>query len=318
MPRAIPVTADNFVRAESDLYFSAIVKKDGFGKFEHNREPIDVRNQTVVRLNRDTLYSAAVFDLNAGAVTIALPDAGRRFMSMVAIDEDEHVVSVAYDRGLYSLTREQVGTRYVLVGVRILVNPANPDDLRQVHALQNALEVHQDHPGIFEVPNWDQESQKKVRAALLALAETVPDTKRMFGNRDHVDPVRHLIGAAAAWGGNPEKDALYLNVTPRLNDGKTIYRLTVKDVPVDGFWSVSVYNAQGYFEPNPLHAYSLNNITATKADDGTITVQFGGCNSRSPNCLPVMPGWNYMVRLYRPRTVILTGQWRFPEAEPLH
>ena len=80
----------------------------------------------------------------------------------------------------------------------------------------------------------------------------------MFGPRGGVDPVRHLIGAASAWGGNPEKDALYLNVVPAHNDGKTVYRLNVKDVPVDGFWSISVYNAKGYFEPNPLNAYTLN------------------------------------------------------------
>jgi hypothetical protein len=46
---AILVTADSFVRAESDLYFSAVVKKDGFGKFEFNREPTPVDEQTVIR-----------------------------------------------------------------------------------------------------------------------------------------------------------------------------------------------------------------------------------------------------------------------------
>jgi hypothetical protein len=42
----------------------------------------------------------------------------------------------------------------------------------------------------------------------------------------------------------------------------------VKDVPVDGFWSISLYNAEGFFEPNNLNAYALNNITAKKSDDG--------------------------------------------------
>ena len=69
-----------------------------------------------------------------------------------------------------------------------------------------------------------------------------------------------MIAAASAWGGNPEKDALYLNVTPAENDGSVIYKLSVKDVPVDGFWSISVYNAEGYFQKNPLDAYTLNNI----------------------------------------------------------
>src|SRR5438445_13587518 len=77
---AIPVTAENFPRAESHLYFGAVVKKDAFGTFKHNREPTPIDKQTVIRMNRDTLYSAAVFDLDAGPVTITLPNAGKRFM----------------------------------------------------------------------------------------------------------------------------------------------------------------------------------------------------------------------------------------------
>ncbi|HBD35237.1 MAG TPA: carboxylesterase, partial [Cupriavidus sp.] len=60
---------------------------------------------------------------------------------------------------------------------------------------------------------------------------------------------------------------------------------------VDGFWSVTVYNARGFFEPNRLNAYSLNNLTARRNADGTVTVQFGGCSDAVPNCLPTMPGW---------------------------
>lgn len=157
-----------------------------------------------------------------------------------------------------------------------------------------------------------------VREHLLALATTLPDTKRMFGSKDVVDPVRRLIGSASAWGGNPENDALYLNVTPANNDGKTIYRLAVKDVPVDGFWSVSVYNAKGYFEPNSLNGYTLNNITGKASPDGSIDVQFGGCDGKLPNCLPIVKGWNYLVRLYRPRAEILDGRWTFPEPEALN
>ena len=100
----------------------------------------------------------------------------------------------------------------------------------------------------------------------------------MFGTRERVDPVRHLIGTAIGWGGLPEKDAFYLNITPAKNDGATVYRVNVKDVPVDGFWSISVYNAEGYFQPNQHDAYSLNNITALKDADGSVTIQFGGCD----------------------------------------
>lgn len=204
-----------------------------------------------------------------------------------------------------------------MVAVRTLVDPSNPADLQQVHALQDAMKVDQPGgPGTFETPKWDPVSQKKVRDALLVLASTLPDASRMHGTKADVDPVCFVIGAATGWGANPPKEAIYLNIFPSRNDGSTIYKLQVKDVPVNGFWSVNVYNAEGYFQQNQYNAYSLNNITAKKNEDGSITVQFGGGDGKISNCLPIMKGWNYMVRLYRPRPEILDGKWKFPEAQP--
>jgi hypothetical protein len=197
---SVPVTPDNFVRAESDLYFSNVVKDGGLGKFVHRREPAAIDNQTVIRLNRDTLYSAAVFDLDAGPVTITIPDTGKRFVSMQVIDEDQYTSQVSYGGGSRTLTRKQIGTRYVIAAVRTLVDPADPKDVQQVHALQDAIKVSQKGPGKFEIPSWDHVSQKKVRDALLVLASTLPDANRMFGTRAQVDPVRRVIGAASAWG----------------------------------------------------------------------------------------------------------------------
>src|SRR5512138_3728598 len=113
---AVPVTVDNFVRAESDMYFGAVaLKEGGFGKFNHHRELADIDHQNVIRLNRDTFYSAAVFDLDAGPVTITMPDAGARFMSMMVVDEDHYVPVVYYGKGSRTLTRKAMGTRYAMV-----------------------------------------------------------------------------------------------------------------------------------------------------------------------------------------------------------
>ncbi len=313
-----PVTADNFIRAESDSVFAGLVAQGGFGKFYHNRELTPVDNHIVQRANRDTLYSTAVFDLDAGPATITLPDAGKRFLTMIVIDEDHYVFTVVYGPGSHTLTKEQIGTRYALAAIRILVDPNDPKDVAQVNALQDAIKVEQPGgPGRFESPDWDQASHKTVLDALTVLGGTLADWRRAAGRRDEVDQVRHLIVTATGWGLNPDKDAIYLNVTPTKNDGKTIYKLDAKDEPVDGFWSISLYDAEGFFEPNSLSAYTLKNITAKKSDDGTVAVQFGGCDGKFPNCLPTMAGWNYMVRLYRPRAEILDGSWKFPEARPV-
>lgn len=315
--KSVPVTVENFPRAESDRYFAGIIRDGSLGKLTHKREPAGLDNQTVIRLNRDTLYSSAVFDLDAGPVTIVLPDAGKRFMSMQVFDEDQYTRKVAYKPGKYTFTKKGIGTRYIAVGLRTLADPADANDLKAAHALQDAVKAEQPAgPGTFVVPAWDQASQKKVRDALIALADTLPDKNHMFGTRKDVDPVRFLLGAASAWGGNPDKEAVYLNVFPEKNDGKTLYRLKVPgNVPVDGFWSISLYNGDGYFQKNDLDAYSVNNITARKSPDGSFEILFGGCDGKVPNCLPIMQGWNYMVRLYRPHPEILDGKWKFPVAE---
>jgi hypothetical protein len=313
---AVPVTADNYNRAQTDVYFGQTVKAGALGKLRHGRELAPIASRGIVRPNRDALYSFGVFDFNAGPVTVTLPDAGKRFMVMQVVNEDQYTPAVFYGAGKHVLTKEGIGTGYGVVAVRMLVDPANPQDVQQARALQDALTVSQQSPGTFEIPNWDEASLKKLHTALLQLGETISDTRRMFGAKeDQVDPVRHLIGTALVWGGLPEKDGLYLNITPDNNDGVGIYKLNVENVPVDGFWSITVYDAKGYLEPNQYNAYSVNNITAKKSADGSVAVQFGGCDGKIPNCLPTMPGWNYMVRLFRPRAEVLNGKWKFPEAQ---
>jgi hypothetical protein len=312
---AVTVTAANFNRAETDMYFAETVKlAGGLGQFHHYRELMPVEHQTVIRTNRDVLYSSIVFDLDAGPATVTLPDPGKRFMSLMSIDEDQYSQTY-YAPGSFTFSKDKIGTRYVMIAIRTLVDPNDPKDLDKVKALQDAIKVVQQDKGKFEISNWDSISRKSMHDSLAAASKTLPDSKRMFGNKDEVDPARHLIGTAVGWGGNAEKDAIYTSIIPAKNDGTTVYRLKVKNVPVDGFWSVCVYNQQGYFQQNDLNSYSLNSITAKKDADGSITIQFGGCDGKAANCIPTMQGWNYCVRLYRPRKEILDGSWKFPEAQ---
>lgn len=311
----VPVTVDNFVRAETDVTMDAYAKEGALGKFVHARTPPSVDDQKVVRMNRDTLYSFGIFDLGAGPVTLSLPNTDERYMMAQVIDQDHYTHDINYAPGSKTYTRNEIGTRYMIVIVRTLADPQSENDLKQVHSLQDAIKVEQKEPGTLVVPNWDAVSQEKVRDALKVLGSTLTNTDHTFGTKQEVDPIRHLIGAAIGWGGNPSSAAIYLTGHPKNEDGTHVEKLTVKDVPVDGFWSVSVYNAKGFFEKNALNSYSLNNLTAKKDPDGTVRVQFGGCEKTTPNCIPTNKGWNYTVRLYRPRAELQNGSWKFPETE---
>ena len=315
--KPLPVNVHNFIRAETDLYFNKTVIGDGaFGKLRHRREMASIDKQDVVRMNRDTLYSSGVFDLDAAPVTITLPDAGKRFMSMQVISQDHYTAEVAYGPGIFTYNKDKVGTRYVYVIIRTLANSDDLQDVKAANAVQDAIKVEQASTGTFAVPDWDKASQDKARNALSMLG-SLGGTVNRFGTKQEVQPFDHLIGTAIGWGGNPRSAADYQSFYPPKNDGKTAYRLTLKDVPVDGFWSISVYNDKGYFQKNPLGAYSLNNLTAKPDANDAYTIQFGGCQKAPPNCLPIMKGWNYTMRLYRPRKAILDGSWKLPEAQPV-
>jgi hypothetical protein len=314
----VPVTVKTFARAETDMYFAGTVKEGGFGKFRHTRVPTPIDQQNVVRMNRDTLYSSAVFDLDAGPVTITLPSAGERFMSLLIISEDHYAPFVGYAPGRFVFSREDIGTRYMYAIVRTLADPNVAKDVAAANALQDRIRVEQAAAGSFEVPNWDPVSQGRIRDALSVLGSmSGHTTEERMGRRGEVDPVQHLIVTATGWGLNPDEAAIYVGRYPEANDGKTVHRLTLKDVPVDGFWSISIYNAKGYFESNAMNSYSINSLTAKPNPDGSTTVQFGGCQKGTSNCLVTPAGWNYVARLYRPRKEIIDGTWLFPEPQPV-
>lgn len=307
-PASIPVTVDNFARAESARMFAALAHRaGGSNRWQHGRSPTPVDAQTVVRMNRDTLYSVNILDISQGA-TVTLPDAGDRYVSVMVVTEDHFVPQIFHDPGTYELTAAEIGSDFVLVAARVLVDPQSAADVAAVAAVQDGLNATSTAGREYVSPDYDQVSLDQTRDALKVLARGMSDFSAAFGRKGEVERLTHLVGTAVGWGGLPKSEALYINVSPGLPVGE--YHLRVSDVPVDGFWSISVYNGDGFFEPNDSDSYSLNNITAHRDQDGAVTVRFGGDSSR-PNTLPIVEGWNYLFRLYRPRPG--APSWVLPE-----
>ncbi|MEM7280560.1 MAG: DUF1214 domain-containing protein [Pseudomonadota bacterium] len=309
------VTIDTFVRAETDRYFASQATQFGVGKFRHYRNVAPIENQRVIRMNRDTVYSAGVFDLTT-PVTILKPDTGQRYQSLHAINQDHYTKLVAHDGGEYTLTQAGIGTRYVFVIIRTLVDLSDPEDLAEVAGLQDKIGIRQENAGAFSVPSWDQTSLTKVRDAAKTLAISIHDNRGVFGDAHEVDPIKHFLGAAYGWGGLPVKHAYYTSQTPNDNDGITPFTLRLNDMPADAFWSISIYNEAGFFEKNPHDAYVISDRNAKQNADGSVTIHFGG-DPEQKNFLPITPGWNYTVRLYQPQISVQDGSWQLPKAEPV-
>jgi hypothetical protein len=111
----------------------------------------------------------------------------------------------------------------------------------------------------------------------------------------------------------------------RLNGAHT-YTVTFKKgemPPVNGFWSLTLYNAEHLFSSNPLHRYSLgtkNHRSLKLGADGSVTFYV---QSESPgaakesNWLPAPKDADFSlyIRAYWPKAAILDGSWKPPAAE---
>ena len=184
----VPVTWENFPRSQINLMMENIVEQGGFGEFYHFQTIVGPDVRIAALPNRDTIYSIGVFDL-IESVTITKPDAGDRHQSMVVMDENAYVKEAYHDPGEYTLTQDEVGTRYVWVMIRTFVDPTDPDDVETVHGLQDELAVSQDSAGAFEIPNWDRQAHDELFAALVTLMKKMDDFGGGIGDVDEVDPV---------------------------------------------------------------------------------------------------------------------------------
>ncbi len=313
------ITLENLLRAETDHMIRQNIDAFGLevGQIVHQRETVDLANQPVIRMNVDTIYSSLVLDLSEPA-EITLPEIDRRYQSMHVVNQD-HYMFVEAQPGTYELTEENVGTRFAAVSFRTFIEPSDPEDVKAAHAAQDGIVVSGGGSGPFEAPDWDTDKLAAVRKALNDLAAEISfDSGLAYGSKDAVDPVHFLIGGIAGWAGLPAEGAVYLIDTVEQNDGDTRYAVTAKDVPVDAFWSVTIYNADGFMEPNDMGRNNYNNVTAAPNDDGSITIHMGGCDDGRVNCIPITPGWSYAVRLYQPREEILDGSWTFPAFEAVN
>lgn len=311
------VTIDTLIRAETDHMFRSGMAAYGLevGELSHTRTPTAPDNQPVIRMNQDTLYSQILVDLSE-PVEITMPEIGGRYQSMHVVSQD-HDMFVEAQPGTYTLTQEDVGTRFASISFRTFADVTDAADIEAAHDAQDGIVIKGGGPGPFEAPLWDLEKLAMVRRAINDLASLGFESTHAYGRREETKPVDRLIGALAGWGGLPSTAATYVIASVPDNDGETPYHLEVADVPVDAFWSVTVYNAEGYLEENDLDVNSYNNFSADPNDDGSFTIHFGGCDDGRENCIPITPGWSYTVRMYQPREEILDGSWTFPEPEPI-
>ena len=146
------------------------------------------------------------------------------------------------------------------------------------------------------------------------------DTMGVYGNYY----LKRAIVAQVGLGANLPEDAIYpVNLADEAGkslDGSNRYTLHFDKgaaPPADAFWSVTLYDSEGYQVANALNRFAVSSWMPFKTNaDGSLDLYF---QNKSPgahkeaNWLPAPTGpFNLTMRLYAPRSEALTGKWNPP------
>ncbi len=300
-PDLVPVTLGNYETAESDLAFNNVTKFVGTNEFLHFPvDTFDLENQTVVRMNRDTIYSGAVVNVSGGA-TVTLPESDGRYMSAMVVQNDHYIDQVFKTPGEHVI---EADTDFVMVAIRIRANINDPEDEEKIKDLQQATRISATATEPHLMPNYDMEQLEALRNELAAEAAEKGSLNNMQGARGTVDERMHLLGTAAGWGLLPDANARYLSYGQE--DGQGCFQATYSVPPFNepGFFSITMYDADGWmFSDRAI----LNEYNIEFNDDGTFDASFGECGDNAKNNLPIVDGWNFLMRVYEPRLEELDG-----------
>ena len=312
-PKTI-LTEENFGLAESQMIFAkyvkdiaAITKTNGVGVFMHKKKAPDPKDKTVVRINFDTQYSVAILDLKEEA-TLTMPETNGRYQTAWFVTEEHYNPMAINKPGTYKINQENMGSRYVMLVIRTQVNMTDPEDLAKVSALQDQLKLSQKDRGSFVITNnWDRPEVLKMRKNYQKIArEKKITSSMMFGKKGETTLENHNIGVSTGWGGMTSKQAVYPNFQPKNSNPAT---LTLKDVPVDAFWSITVYDQGGWINGEK---FNINSSFAKPNKNGEYVIHFGG-DKTAENYLDTFEGWNFILRMYQPTEKYFDGSWKVPE-----
>jgi hypothetical protein len=146
------------------------------------------------------------------------------------------------------------------------------------------------------------------------------DTMGVYGNYY----LKRAIVAQVGLGANLPEDAIYpINLADESGkplDGADKYMLHFEQSglpPANAFWSVTLYDDQGFQVPNSLSRFAVSSWMPFKYNaDGSLDLYFQNENpgqDRAANWLPAPKGpFNLTMRIYAPRSEALTGKWNPP------
>ncbi len=290
----VAVTLDNFANAETDHYFNIQLSEAGVNEWKHERVPVTMHNQTIIRSNIDLIYSTAVVDASESA-TITVPPSDVYQIAQL-IDEDHYIVGVVYPGESLTVTPDMLtmGNHFY-----ILKRTAIDGGLELAQKLQDATLIDAKTNNPYRGIQYDKASLDSVRSELEKQGPTT-DYSKGFGTPEQVEEPHRTAAAATGWAGLAGEDAQYL-LGKGLDSADKCGAITFQRPPLNfennGYFSVIQYDKAGWLDVEKA-GYAMSEMTVN--EDGSYTVHYGKCAVDTINHLEANEGYYWGLRFYRP------------------
>jgi hypothetical protein len=294
-------TPETYAQAESYSFMEDFIGRSGVNNFFHFKTLSKMEDHWVVSPNNDVLYSLAIVDASDD-FTLVVPEAkGKRVLSVQIIDGNHFTPKHFYGAGEYKFSKGTFSTPQIAVGIRVEVVASNPDDVKYITTqVQPKMKIiaksSKNH-----IPKIDKEAMVKLRKALVPYYEKLPNS--FGGMTKNAAEVKNewfrQLCTAGAWGLSENEHAMYAIYAPGLKADKA-YTATYEVPKQDGFWSITMYDADKYLVSNDRNIINKYNVKMNP-DGKTFTVYFGSKEQCGdvPNRLDIVDGWNFLMRAYK-------------------
>jgi len=306
-------TPETYAQAESYSFMKNFIDRNGINNIFHFKTLAKAEDKWVVSPNNDVLYSMVTVDATDDFTLVIPPTKDDRFISYQIVDGNHFTPVQDYGSGVHFFPKGTFTTPHVAIGIRIVVNPTDAEDIAYVASeVQPKMKIiaksSENH-----LPAIDIEGMEKLRAALMPYYDELDNT--FGGMTEDKSTVTNewfrMLCTAGAWGLSEDEHAMYIPYAPGLSAEKA-FTATYQVPPQDEFWSITMYNADKYLVSNDRN--TMNKYNTVFNDDGTFTVCFGSeeqCGD-APNRVDIVDGWNFLMRAYRP-DVEGFKQYKMPE-----
>ncbi|WP_119009119.1 DUF1254 domain-containing protein [Vibrio superstes] len=294
------VNWDNYVVAETDWNFLQVAEEVGVNTWVHNA-PVSKENQTVIRSNRDVVYSLAVVDVSKGA-TFSVTDKNNDEFQIIHIIDENHLTHKVVRRGeTVTITPEDLsGGNHVY----LLSRTKDNGDVEDVKRRQQLLSFSANSNTPYNAKGYEEQNVLDYRLKLIdnvMKGEATVEGAKGFGiTRNDVTDHDYRYVSAFGWGGLMPDTAQYLEAIT--GQGDTQCQEWRVDKPnlnqeLGGYWSITTYGSNGWIAKDNFY---MAGEDMRDNGDGTASVFFNCGGDLAQYSLDVEENWAAIIRFYEP------------------